>query len=51
MPGTVKISVRIPTDLHRFMKEHSKENERSFSRELVFLLRKVIKSGEGAHKR
>lgn len=44
VPKTIKISARIPTDLHKFMVKDGDANERTFSRELVFMLRKVIKN-------
>jgi hypothetical protein len=43
---TVRVAARIPIDLKDFMVKHGEENERNFSRELVFLLRKVV-PGEG----
>ena len=39
---SIRCSVRIPADLYDFLQEDAKKNVRTFSNELIFLLRKTV---------
>jgi len=45
---TKQRSIRFPADLHDFLVQDAKKNERSFSRELVFMLKKAIRLSKNA---
>jgi len=39
---SIRCSVRIPTDLYDFLQKDAKKNVRTFSNELIYLLRKTV---------
>ncbi len=38
---TIQCSIRIPADLYDFLQEDAKKNVRTFSNEMIYLLRKM----------